>query len=209
MTSPTFVPRYTGNNVLTGPAQLWTQPYVVGTPAALPADTVALGGLWTSPWVAIGATKEGVTVDFNRQVTNIGIEEQLTPVDQRTTSAVFSFTAMLSEDTLESMQLAYGGGTITVTAAATGTKGKKTLALHDELDYIAVGLESFAAPRATGMTGGEVPWRRVLVPKVSSAAQVSTPYRRSATQRVYPVTFTSLVAMSACTIVELNASALP
>jgi hypothetical protein len=208
MTSPTFIPRYTGNNVLTGPAQIWTQPYSFTTPATLPADTIALGGLWASPWTAIGATKQGIVVDINRQTTDITIEEQMTPVDQRTTAVHFNFTAQLSEDTLETMLLAYGGGAITVTAAASAVKGKKTLVLHDELDYIVVGMESFAAPRV-GMTGGEIPWRRVLVPKVSSAAQVQTPYRRATEQRIYPVTFSSLVPLSACTIVELNASALP
>lgn len=208
MTSPTFIPRYTPDFVLTGPAQLWTQPYSATTPAVLPADTIALGGLWLAPWAAIGATKEGVTAEFQRTMTDIMIEEQYTPVDQKTESAQFTFTAILSEDTLETVKLAYGGGTITTTAAGTGVKGKKTLVLSDETQYIAVGLESFAHPRV-GMTGGEVPWRRVLVPKVISVAQVQTPYRRAASQRVYPVTFTSLSAISACTIIELNASALP
>lgn len=203
-----FVPRYNADFVLTGPAQLWWQPWIFGTPAALPADTVALGGLWPSSWVAIGATKEGVTAEFQRTVTDIMIEEQNTPVDQKTATAHFNFTAILSEDTFETMQLAYGGGTITTTAAATGVKGKKTLVLSEELQYIAVGLESFGAPR-TGMTGGEVPWRRILVPKVASSAQIQTPYRRAASQRLYPVTFTSLSAISTMTIVELNASALP
>lgn len=204
----TFTPIYNANNVLTGPAQLYTQPWIFGTPAVLPALTVALGGTWTGPWVAIGATTQGVTVDFQRTVNDIMIEEQNTPVDQRTTAAHFNFTAILSEDTIETMALAYGGGTITTVAAASAVKGTKTLVLSEELQYIAVGLESFAAPR-TGMTGGEVPWRRVLVPKVSSAAQIQTPYRRASGQRVYPVTFTSLSAISTITIQELNASALP
>lgn len=204
----TFTPIYNANNVLTGPAQLYTQPWIFGTPPALPALTVALGTAWTSPWVAIGATTQGVTVDFQRTVTDIMIEEQNTPVDQRTASAKFQFTAILSEDTIETMALAYGGGTITTVAAASAVKGTKTLVLSEELQYIGVGLESFAAPR-TGMTGGETPWRRVLVPKCASSAQIQTPYRRASGQRVYPVTFSSLSSISSCTIQELNASALP
>lgn len=202
-----FTPRYTPDFVLTGPAQLWIQPWVFGTPAALPADTVLLGGLWTSPWRAIGATKEGVTGRFSRTVQNITIEEQMTPVDQKTTGSQFTFTAQLSEDTLDTIRDAYGGGTITTTAAATGVKGKKTLVIGDELSYIAVGFETFASPRA-GLAS-ETPWRRLIIPKASSAAEVETPYRRAEGQRIYPVTFTSLVPISSVSIIELNADALP
>jgi hypothetical protein len=201
-----FNPRYNPDFVLTGPAQLWVQPWVFGTPAAMPADTVALGGLWTSPWRAIGATKEGVTGRFSRTVQNITIEEQMTPVDQKTTGSQFTFTAQLSEDTLDTIRDAYGGGTITTIAAATSVKGKKKLVIGDELSYIAIGFETFATPRA-GLT--ETPWRRLVIPKVSSAAEVETPYRRAESQRVYPVTFTSLVPISAIEIYELNADALP
>jgi hypothetical protein len=201
-----FNPRYNPDFVLTGPAQLWVQPWVFGTPAAMPADTVALGGLWTSPWRAIGATKEGVTGRFSRTVQNITIEEQMTPVDQKTTGSQFTFTAQLSEDTLDTIRDAYGGGTITTIAAATSVKGKKKLVIGDELSYIAIGFETFATPR-TGLT--ETPWRRLIIPKVSSAAEVETPYRRAESQRVYPVTFTSLVPISAIEIYELNADALP
>lgn len=206
MTSPTFTPRYQGDFVLTGPAQLWVKPYIFGTPATLPADTVELGGLWTSPWRAIGATKEGVTGRFSRSVQNITIEEQSTPVDQKTTGAQFTFTAQLSEDTLDTIRDAYGGGVIETVAAGTGTKGKKTLTISDGIDYLAMGFETFA-PARVGVTE-EAPWRRMLIPKISSAAEVETAYRRADSQRLYPVTFTSLVPISQCPIVELDADAL-
>lgn len=201
-----FTPRYTPDFVLTGPAQLWVQPWVFGTPATLPDDDLELGGLWDTPWRAIGATKEGVTGRFSRTVQNITIEEQMTPVDQKTTAAGFTFTAQLSEDTLETIRDAYGGGTITTVAPGSGTIGKKKLVIGDELSYIAVGFETFAPPRV-GVTDGD-PWRRLIVPKVSSAAEVETPYRRAESQRLYPVTFTSLVPISDVEIWEWNADAL-
>lgn len=201
-----FTPKYNADFVLTGPAQLWIQPYVFGTPAVLPADTVELGGSWPSPWRAIGATKEGVTGRFSRQVQNITIEEQSTPVGQFTTSSMFTFTAQLSEDTLETIRDAYGGGAIATVAAATGVKGKRTLTLSERLQYLAMGFETFAAPNAN--VTDEEPWRRQLIPKISSAAEVETAYRRADGQRVYPVTFTSLVPVSQCPIIELNADAL-
>lgn len=193
--------------VLTGQAQVWWKPWIFGTPAALPADTLLLGDAWTSPWKAVGATKEGVSARFDRTVTNITVEEVSQPVDQRTSSSGFTFTMQLSEDTLDTMLLAYGGGTITTLAAAAGTKGKKTLVIAEEVDYISIGLESMAAPREA--VTSETPWRRMVIDKVSSAAQVETAYRRAANQRVYPVTFTSLTPIADCPIVELDADATP
>lgn len=202
--SSTLVPINNPDLVLTGQAQLWWQPWVFGTPAIIPAvETLKLGDPWPSPWKAIGATKEGVAVRFTRTVTNIMIEEVTQPVDQRTTESGFTFVASLSEDTLDTMLLAYGGGTITTIAASSTVKGKKRLVIADEVDHIAIGLESTAPPRA-GVTS-ETPWRRVVIPKVSSAAQVETPYRRAAGQRLYPITFTSLSNISDCPIIELDA----
>jgi hypothetical protein len=201
---PALTPQYVRANIITGQAQLYLQPYVAATPAVLPADTAVLGFDWASPWEPVGATLEGVTVTFAREAQDIRIEEQTTPVDQKTTSAGFTISATLSEDTLDTMRYAYGGGTITTVAAATGVTGKQTLVLSEEVEHFALGLEGAAKPR-TGVTD---PWRRILIPDVTSVAEVETPYRRADQQRVYPVTFTSLVKVSDIVIRELNAVAL-
>lgn len=201
---PPVAPQYKRENVITGQAALYLQPYNPATPAVLPADTAALGFAWASPWEAIGATLEGVTVSFSREANDIRIEEQSTPVDQKTTSAGFTISVTLSEDTLRVMRYAYGGGTITTTAAATGVTGKQRLVISEEVEHFALGLEGQAPPR----TGIATPWRRLLIPDVTSVAQVETAYRRSDQQRVYPATFTSLVPVSQIIIDELNAVAL-
>lgn len=199
----TLIPVNNPDFVLTGQAQIWWKPRIVGTPATLPDDDVLLGDPWDSPWKAIGATKEGVTARFAREVTNITIEERSQPVDQKTTSSGFTFTAQLSEDTLDTMLLAYGGGAITTVAAGATTKGKKKLVIAEELTHISIGLESTAAPRVA--VAEETPWRRMVIDKVASAAEVETPYRRADGQRLYPVTFTSLTPIEECEIWELDA----
>lgn len=202
MTSPSFTPQYTADFVLTGQAQLYTQPWIFGTTYEVPKGELLLGVAWPAAWRAIGATREGVTGRFARETSNITIEEQRNPVDQKTTSSTFTFTGQLSEDTLESMRDAYGGGTIETIAPTTGEKGYKRLTIAEEIQYIVVGFETFATPRA--LVVAETPWRRMVIPKVSSAAEVETPYRRADGQRVYPVTFTSLSAISECPIWELE-----
>lgn len=201
---PAYTPQYTRTNVVTGLAQMYLAPYDATTPPALPADTAVLGFDWASPWEPAGATLEGVTVTFEREAQDIRIEEQTTPVDQRTTSAGFRISASLSEDTLNTMRYAYGGGTITTQAAATGLPGTQRLVISEEVDHFALGLEGQAPPRA----GVTTPWRRILIPDVVSIAEVETPYRRADGQRVYPVEFSSLVPVSEIVIKELNAVAL-
>lgn len=200
-----LIPQYNRLNVMTGQAALRLAPFDPDTPAELPLDTVALGGAWPAEWEAVGATMEGVTFGFAREATDIRIEEQVTQVDQKTASVGFTVTVTLSEDTLETMRKAYGGGTIETVAAATGTPGVKKLIISSEIEHFSLGLEGQAPPR----TGLPTPWRRIRIPDVTSVASVETAYRRAAQQRTYNCTFTSLVPPEDVEIIELNAAALP
>lgn len=200
----TFTPQYVREEIITGQAQLYLQPYDLATPGVLPADEEPLGFAWAPPWEAPGATLEGISVTFSREAQDIRIEEQTTPVDQKTTSAGFTISATLSQDSLNTMRYAYGGGTVTTTAAATGAPGTQRLVISEEVEHFVLGLEGQAPPR----TGIATPWRRILIPDVTSVAEVETSYRRADGQRAYPVTFTSLVPVSQIVIAELNAVAL-
>lgn len=199
------VPQYDRKNIITGMASLFLAPYDATTPATLPPDEEPLGFPWEAPWEPIGATLEGVTVTFAREATDIRIEEQTTPVDQKTTSAGFTVSLSLSEDALDKMRYAYGGGTIETVAPTASTPGVQRLRISEEVEHFALGLETQAPAR----TGIATPWRRILIPDVTSVAEVETAYRRAEQQRVYPATFTSLVPVSAIEIVELNALVTP
>jgi len=201
---PEVQPQYVRRNILTGQAALYFQPEDLDNPAAPPDDDEPLNFHWATPWTAVGATTEGVSITFARQATDIRIEEQSTPVDQKTTTAGFTVAATLAEDTLETMRLAYGGGTITTVAPGTGTPGVKKLQLSEDVEHFAIGLEGQAPPR----TGIATPWRRIVIPTVTSVAEVATAYRRAEGQRTYPVSFSSLVSVTEIDIRELNAVAL-
>lgn len=169
------VPTPTVSRVLLGVAYLYTAP--VGT--AAPADTVAPGQLWPSPWTYIGATEEGVTVAKGADISTINIEESPLPVKRVTNTTTFELRFSLSEDTVESMKLAYGGGVITVISVGAGVAGKKRLVLSSTSSELAAGFE--------GVNENALP-RRVVVPRVMSAADVETAYRRAANNRNYPTT---------------------
>lgn len=199
----TFTPRYTRKNVIRGQAQIWTRPQ--DDTATLPNNTLALGGDWAGAsgnplWTPIGASESGATMRFSRSTNDITIEEQLNPVDIATTSVDPRIEVTLSEDTLETMKLAYGGGTITTVAPQTGVPGYRELKIAEDIEHLTLGLE--------GMNT-KTQWRRVLWLDVLSVADVETSYRRSETQRLYAVSFRLVSPIADALIREWNLAPLP
>jgi hypothetical protein len=190
--------QYVRDNVLVGQARPFIQPYDPAVPPALPADSVPLNGVWGGNWVELGATTKGLEFDFQRKTKKIMVEEQQTPVAITTTDTTFTFGLELSEDTLETMRLAYGGGTITTTAPGVGQLGIQTLQISSELVDFSFGFEGV---NEHGF------WRRVLVPVVVSVAQAKTQYVRADKQRTYKVQFESLVDPTQVTLRQMTAVA--
>lgn len=192
------VRQYVRDNVLVGQARPFIQPYDPAVPPALPADSIPLNGAWGGNWVELGATMKGLEFDFSRKTKKIMVEEQQTPVVITTTDTTFTFGMELSEDTLETMRLAYGGGIITTTAAGAGQIGVQTLSISAELSNFSF---AFEGVNEKGF------WRRVLVPVVVSVAAAKTQYVRADKQRTYKVQFESLVDPSQVTIRQMTAVA--
>jgi hypothetical protein len=166
-------------NVAVGFADLYTAP----ADTAKPADTIVYNGTFTG-YESVGATDEGVAITFGRETTDHYVEEDELPALITVASATFNIETSLAEDTLESMQLAYGGGTIA--SSGTGATAKRTLALSSDLEELAVLIEAKT----------RLGHRRIYIPRVISAAEVGTPYRRSEAKRVYPVTLRSVCALA-------------
>lgn len=193
-------------NVVAGYAVAFTAPVGTAFPAQdIPANQ-GVGGVltdWSAPWVNIGATQEGVTFGVVENSNDIPIEEQSTPALVTITSMDISVAVVLSEDTLETLKLAYGGGTITTTAAATGQIGKKVLALADPSSGVSQLALGFDAPNKQGF------YRRVQIPRVLAVANVQTAYRRAADSRRYAVTFRAISPPNQISVIDKTAAALP
>lgn len=190
---------YDVNNVVVGDARLWLAPWTEDTPPTPPADTVALFDTYPSPWKGAGGTDEGfkLTIDSNTQ--DISIEEQSTPVYRTVESKTCQIEAALAEDTVQSMQWAYGGNVVT-TAAGPTQPAKSVLTLSDDLQVWSAVLET---KNKFGMA------RRIFVPKMISAGSVETSFRRASDKRMYPLTLGSICATSDIQITELTAPATP
>lgn len=193
-----LVPEYDPDKVLVGLARMFLQPYDSETPAALPANTVALGGAWSSPWTAVGATMDGLSLDVKRTTQEIMIEEQPNPVDTRTKSMTFDANFEMSEDDLRHMLWAYGGGEIVTVAAGVGTVGTSKLTIGEEMSDFAFGFEG---QNELGF------WRRVLLQPVKSVGNAKTQYRRSSSQRTYAVQLSYLGRIKDVTILNMDAPA--
>jgi hypothetical protein len=195
-----MIPRYVRKNVIRGMAAIWTRPQ--DDTATLPSNALALGGDWSTPatgnalWTPIGASESGATLRFSRATNDISIEEQLNPVDIATTSIDPRIEVTLAEDTLETMKLAYGGGTITTVAAASGVPGYRELKIAQDIDHLTIGLEGMNTKNQ---------WRRILMLDVLSVADVETSYRNSETQRLYAVSFRLVSPIDQMLIREWNA----
>lgn len=202
MTS-SFTPTYDRTKVMAGQVAVRLAPYNVTSPAALPAESVALGGAWPStpqPWAAVGASEQGASLVFRRNTQSLSVEEQLTPVKVETSEVEMRVEITLAEDTLETMRLSMGGGTITTTAAGVGTIGKKSLQLANDLEHFALGLEG---KNPSGF------WRRMLIPDVVSIADIEVTNRRAANLRLYKVSLWCLSSIDQVSIIDMTAAALP
>jgi hypothetical protein len=194
---------YDPDNVKVGNAVLMLTPWILGdvapivadvTPLFTPADTA-----WAD-WVSAGATNEGFKMNVDVSTTQITIEEQSTPVDERQESKTLGLEAELAEDTLLSVKYAWGGSAITVTAAASGTPGTSKMVLADDVAYWTYCLEM---QNKFGLA------RRIYVPKASMIGSGETSFRRASDKRMYPVRLTTLCRPSDIQIVDITAPALP
>jgi hypothetical protein len=194
-------PDWDTENVLYGVGYLFTAQF--GTP--LPADS-DLGDAtkWAAvvtpgPWRYAGATSQGVTTTFNPSMTDLQVEEQPIPVAALVNTATYQITTSLSEETIDNINLAYGGGGAkTVTAAGAAQPGKTVLKLSSNFSVLAAAI----------LGSNEQGYPRVFyIPKIQSAGQVQTAFRRAASQRLYPITLNALCDLSEMEIIDITAAA--
>lgn len=194
---------YDGNNVVVGHAHLFTKPWSATTPAVLLPDSTALFAIaaWeTAGWKSAGATNEGFKINAEASTTTVTIEEQSTPVAESLEAKSMGIEAALAEDTLDSIQMAWGGGNIVSVAAAVGTPGTSKMSLTDDIKYVAAVLET---KNKFGLA------RRIFIPKMSMFGSGETSFRRAADKRLYPIKFNSLCPPTDIQVVDITAPALP
>jgi hypothetical protein len=186
---------YDASNVKVGSAVGFVSP--VGTDD--PDDSVLVfdPAIWVTPWLHAGATEQGWQVNWTPQTQDINIDEQPTPVDRQITTAALEFVANLAEDTLQSWGWALNADK-TVVAPATGVFGKSVLTPSGVAKRMKVVLET--------QNVLDMP-RRYIVPEMVCIANVGATFRRAASQRLIPVTFSSVCNLTDIRIDDITAPA--
>lgn len=194
---------YNADNVVVGHAMLMLTPWIKGSVAPIVADDTPLftpdDAEWDD-WLSVGATNEGFKVNVETSVTQITIEEQSTPVGETVESKAIGIEAALAESTMESIRYSWGGGDITVAAAASGIPGTKKMSLTDDIEYYTAILET---RNFNGFA------RRIYVPKTSVTGSGEVSFRRAADKQMFPVRVASLCKPTDIQIVDITAAALP
>lgn len=164
--------------------------YYAEVGAIAPANTVPFAGDWGTGWVNPGGTEEGWRLTGDASTQSHTIEEQPNPVLQTLESRTMGIAAALAEDTLESLRLAFGGGTITTAAA-----GVRDFKLSEGIEEFAVGLDMQTVGGVT---------RRIVIPRASGTGSVDVAFRRSAAKRLWPVQFNALCKPSEIIIRDIT-----
>ena len=175
---------------------MWIAPANTAAPAVGSTAGTAVFAAPSGPWVNIGFTEDGVTLNVDRKIDEIRVEEQSTPVLIAPDQVDVTIDITFVEDTIANMQSAYGGGAITTVAASASVPGQSILTLADALTEVAVwftGVNSFGFIRG------------VYIPIMISAGKVKTSYKRAKSPRMYPATFTAVCAMNQITVTDLTA----
>lgn len=189
---------YNKQNVVKGMAMLYVAPWTDSL--TFPSDDTPLfapdNAGWSSTWAAAGASDEGykLTIDSSTQTENI--EEDPQPVSVDLEGREIKIEAALAEDTLETIKLAVGGGSIAVQAASSTVVGKRTLTLNDSIDRVAAVLEM---KNKFGLA------RRWIIPEMMAGGSVSTDFRRAAGKRLYPLALQAVCATADIRCVDITA----
>jgi len=140
----------------------------------------------SSPFVEVGYTEDGVTIEHNVDEADIEVEEEVVPVDRVITKQTMSVTCNMAESTLENMAHAMAGSVLSGNILTLGGGVNQKVNLKIE---------------------GRTPagfLRAIQIPLATATGAVGMSYKKG-TKTMVPVTFQALRpgnGLPACTIVD-------
>lgn len=170
--------------VLLGPGYLYVAPHTAGDPEDPPTFTTALG-LADDPggnWEDVGYSEDGWSIAGSNEFSFWTPAELVDPIATIKDSAEYHLRGVLAQFTLENLQLALSGGTITQDSA--GTAGTTPGLRHyepsasSEFDYFSALF--ITAKGDFNFVSSENCVRHTYIPYVISAAEVEIPHTKGA-----------------------------
>ena len=105
-------------NIIQGPGTLYVAAYGTSLAAYIGSNPGSVAV--TSPFVDVGGTSGGITVEVDETLTNIQVDQLLDPVGARTTARTIQVTTTLMETSLTQLQVALNGTTGATLSSGTG-----------------------------------------------------------------------------------------
>ncbi len=117
------------SDIIISPATVYQAP--VGT--ALPsADTVQYGTAWGGSWTAIGYTLTPVTLSYEQELFELGVEQITLPVKRLRQSEKATIETSMAEMTAANLALPTDG-VVTTVAAGVSIRGKSTVEVGGQI----------------------------------------------------------------------------
>lgn len=171
----------TATNIIAGPASLWRADFG----ATEPLDT-ATSANPSAPWVDLGGTDDGVTLNAETEWFAKRMDQTLVTPGRVPTSLEISVATNLTEGTLENLALAFNMAASGILSGGTGATAWRAL----DIGNVSPGAEpnySAIIMRGRGVgNGGKM--RNFILRKVLSIESIEAAYKKD-DQWLIPVTF--------------------
>ena len=167
-----------------GPGYFYVAPHTAGAPEAKPTfdDTITPTTVPGGNWADVGYSEDGWSLAASNEFSDWTPAELVDPVITVKDSAEYLFRGVMAQFTLENLQIALAGGTITEDAA--GSAGISAGYRHyipaasTDFDYFSVLFR--VALQGTNDGTSDSLTRDVYIPAIVSAAEIEVPHTKGA-----------------------------
>jgi len=173
-------------NIIQGPGTLYVAAYGTSLAAYIGSNPGSVAV--TSPFVDVGGTSGGITVEVDETLTNIQVDQLLDPVGARTTARTIQVTTTLMETSLTQLQVALNGTTGATLSSGTGWQEMDLVTTTSATQplYTSIIVDGWAPT----LSGGTAAKRRFIVQKVLSQPKIAQKFAMDG-QATCDVTFTA------------------
>lgn len=173
-------------NIIQGPGTLYVAAYGTSLAAYLGSNPGSVAV--TSPFVDVGGTSGGITVEVDETLANIQVDQILDPVGARTTARTIQVTATLMETSLPQLQVALNGTTGATLTSGTGWQEMDLVTTTSATQplYSSIIVDGWAPT----LSGGTAAKRRFIVQKTLSQPKIIQKFAMDG-QATCDVTFTA------------------
>ncbi|HUV56616.1 MAG TPA: hypothetical protein VMV84_05220 [Dehalococcoidales bacterium] len=138
-----------------------------------PGDASLAGFTLSSPYVDVGYTEDGVTLEYTADTADIEVEEETFPIDRVITKETIAITCNMAESSLTNIGNAMAGSVLSGSILTLGAGVNKTMNLK------------IAGTNPAGFN------REIFVPLATSTGAVGMSYKKGE-KTIVPVTFQAL-----------------